>query len=141
MKRLRNLALFGVVAAAVLIGLAIFFRQQLQPLLGVNVDAGGGGRAELAVPDGYKAGVFAEGLRGPRFVAVGADGTVFVAERGVDRVIALPDADGDGIADETVEVWTGYGSAHDLAFEEDGSIGMVQTLPPIGTTPGGSIGT
>ena len=122
MRRIRNLALFGIAAAAVLIGLAFVFRQQLQPLLGVNVDAGGGGRAELAVPDGYEAAVFAEGLRGPRFMAVGADGTVFVAERGADRVIALPDADGDGIADETLEVGTGYGSAHDLAFEEDGSL-------------------
>jgi glucose/arabinose dehydrogenase len=121
-KRIRNLALLGIAAAAVLIGLAFVFRQQLQPLLGVNVDTGGGGRAELNLPDGYDANVFAEGLRGPRFMATGPDGTLFVAERGADRVVALPDADSDGRADEVVEVGTGYGSAHDLAFEADGSL-------------------
>ena len=122
MKRIRNLALFGVAAAAVLIGLAILFRQQLQPLFGVNLDTGSGGRAELSVPAGYAASVFAEGLDDPRFMAVAADGTLFVAERGADRVIALPDADGDGRADEVIEIGAGFGSAHDLAFEADGSL-------------------
>lgn len=122
MKRMRNLALFGIVAAAILIGAAFVFRQQLQPLLGVNLDAGGGGRADLTLPDGYEGDVFAEGLRGPRFMAVSPDGTLFVAERGADRLIALPDTDGDGRADELVEVGTGYGRAHDLAFEADGSL-------------------
>ena len=122
MRRIRNLALFGIAAAAVLIGLAILFRQQLQPLLGVNLDVGGGGRAELSVPDGYEAGVFADGLAGPRFMAVAPDGTLFVAERGADRIVALPDADGDGRADEVIEVGSGYGGAHDLAFAANGSL-------------------
>jgi glucose/arabinose dehydrogenase len=121
-RRVRNLALFGILAAAILIGLAFVFRQQIQPFLGVNVDTGGGGRAELIPPDGYEADVFAEGLRGPRFMALSPDGILFVAERGADRVVALPDADGDGVADEPVEVGTAYGSAHDLAFEADGSL-------------------
>jgi glucose/arabinose dehydrogenase len=106
----------------VLIGLAFVFRQQLQPLLGVNFDAGGGGRADLALPDGYEADVYAEGLSGPRFMTTSPSGVLFVAEKGADRVIALPDADGDGLADEIIEVGTGYGSAHDLAFEADGSL-------------------
>ena len=122
MRRVRNLGLFGIAAAAVLIGLALIFRQQLQPIFGINVDAGGGGRAELSVPDGYDAAVFAEGLRSPRFMAVAPDGVLFVAERGADRVIALPDTDGDGEADQVVEVGRGYGNAHDLAFEADGSL-------------------
>ena len=122
MRRARNLALFGIAAAAILIGLAFVFRQQIQPLLGVNVDTGGGGRAELRLPDGYEADVFGEGLRGPRFMATGRDGTMFVAERGADRVVALPDADGDGRADEVVEVGAEYGRAHDLAFEADGTL-------------------
>ena len=122
MRRVRNLALFGIAAAAVLIGVVWVFRVQLAPFLGVNVDAGAGGRADLGLPDGYAASVFAEGLAGPRFMAVSPDGTLFVAERGADRVVALPDADGNGAADEVVEVGTGYGSAHDLAFTEDGRL-------------------
>jgi glucose/arabinose dehydrogenase len=120
MKRLRNLALFGTVALLLLIGLTWIFRGQLVmllgPLIGVNVDGGPGGRAELTLPDGYTANVFAEGLDGPRFMAVSRDGVLYVAERGADRVVALPDHDGDGRADEIVEVGTGYGRANDLEF-------------------------
>ena len=122
MRRVRNLAIFGVVAVAVLLGVIWVFRVQLAPLLGVNVDAGGGGRAELHLPDGYEASVFAEGLVGPRFMALSSDGTLYVAERGADRVVALPDVDGDGVADEILEVGSGYGSAHDLAFTPDGQL-------------------
>jgi glucose/arabinose dehydrogenase len=122
MRRGRNLALFGIGVLVVLGGAAWMFRAQLAPWLGVNVDAGGGGRAELTVPAGYRASVFAEGLNGPRFMAVAPDGTIFVAERGADRVVALPDRDGDGVADEIAEVGSEYGSAHDIAFTDDGTM-------------------
>jgi glucose/arabinose dehydrogenase len=124
MKKARNLAMFAIAALAVLGGLAFVLRSQLGPWLGVNPDLpSGGGRAELRLPAGYTATVFAEGLRGPRFMAVSPDGVLFVAERGADRVVALPDADGDGRADEIVEVGTGFGGAHALAF--DGSVLLV----------------
>jgi len=121
-RRARNLALFAVIVLAVVIGTAWIFRVQLAPFLGVNVDAGIGGRAELQLPAGFEATVFAEGLSGPRFMAVSPDGVLFVAERGADRVVALPDTDGDGAADEVVEVGTGYDGAHDLDFAVDGSL-------------------
>jgi len=122
MRRLRNLALFGIATLVVLIGLVWTFRAQLAPFLGVNLDAGAGGRAELVVPDGYTASVFAEGLSDPRFMAVSPDGVLFVAERGADRIVALPDANGDGVADEIAEVGTGYGRAHDIEFTDDGAL-------------------
>jgi glucose/arabinose dehydrogenase len=122
MRRVRNLALFGIGAFAVLFGVGWILRAQLAPLWGVNLDAGAGGRAALQVPDGYQAAVFAEGLHGPRFMAAAPDGTLFIAERGADRVVALPDADGDGVADGIIEVGSGYGSAHDLAFTDDGRL-------------------
>jgi glucose/arabinose dehydrogenase len=122
MRRIRNLALFGVVSLIVVIGVAWIFRAQLAPSLGVNVDGGSGGVADLQVPEGYTASVFAEGLEGPRFMAVSPDGVLFVAERGADRVVALPDADGDGRADEAVEIGSGYGRGQDLAFTADGTL-------------------
>jgi glucose/arabinose dehydrogenase len=69
------------------------------------------------VPDGYAVTVFAEGLANPRFMAVSPDGVLFVAERGADRVVALPDVDGDGRADRVVEVGRGFGGAHDIEFD------------------------
>lgn len=122
MRRLRNLALFGTASLIVIVGVLWVFRAQLLPFLGVNFDAGPGGRAELSVPEGYTASVFAEGLAGPRFMAVSPDGILFVAERGADRVVALPDDDRDGVADGVVEVGSGYGNAHDIEFEADGSL-------------------
>lgn len=122
MTRLRKLLLFAIVGIAVIGTLAWTFRAQLAPLLGVNLDSGSGGRVELALPDGFSASVFAEELDNPRFIEVGPDGTVFVAERGADRVVALPDANRDGRADEVVEIGTGYGRAQDLAFTDDGRL-------------------
>jgi glucose/arabinose dehydrogenase len=121
-RRIRNLATFGLISLILLIGFGWTFRAQLLPPIGVNLDTGAGGEAALRVPDGYAASVFARGLAGPRFMAVSPDGVVFVAERGADRVVALPDADDDGTADEVVEVGAGYGRGQDLAFTETGSL-------------------
>jgi glucose/arabinose dehydrogenase len=55
-------------------------------------------------------------------MAVSADGTLFVADPGAQRVVALPDRDANGRADEVVEVGAGYESAHSAAFEGDGSL-------------------
>ena len=55
-------------------------------------------------------------------MAVAPDGTLLVAERGNDRVLALPDRDGDGVADDTVVVGSGYDDAHSLAFAADGTL-------------------
>lgn len=122
MRRIRNLATFGIATLALCAGLIWTFRTQLAPGLNVNLDAGPGGRAELTVPAGYTVTVFAQGLSNPRFMAVSPDGVLFVAERGADRVIALPDADGNGSADEVVEVGIGYGGAHDIEFTDDGTL-------------------
>lgn len=122
MRRLRNLALFGIISLALMGGLGYAVRDSLLPLMGINLDGGEGDRAELVLPDGYRATVFAEGLSGPRFMAVSPGGVLHVAERGADRVVALPDADSDGVADQAVVVGTGYGHAHDIEFEADGSL-------------------
>lgn len=122
MRRLRNLALFGIISLILVIGVAWIFRAQLAPSFGVNVDAGEGGAAELQLPDDYASSVFADGLDVPRFMDVSPDGVLFVAERGRDRVVALPDVDADGVADEVVEIGSGYGRAHDLEFTADGTL-------------------
>jgi len=121
-RRLRKLALFTLVAVLVAVIAVVVLRRPLQQATGVNADLGPGGRAELVVPDGYMSAVFAEGLATPRFMAVSPDGTLLVAERGADRILAFPDADLDGGADRIVEVGKGYEGAHSLAFEADGSM-------------------
>ncbi|MGH2357320.1 MAG: PQQ-dependent sugar dehydrogenase [Candidatus Limnocylindria bacterium] len=122
MPRPARLILYVPLAVAIGILLALLIRAGLGRLAGVNPDAGLGGRAELAVPDGYRVSVFAEGLSAPRFMAVSPAGVLFVAERGADRVVALPDADANGVADTLFEVGRGYKSAHSLAFANDGTL-------------------
>jgi len=72
----------------------------------------------VTVPAGFRIDVFAEGLLGPRFMALSPHGVLFVAERGARRVVALPDTDGDGRADETTVVAGDLVAPSSLAFHE-----------------------
>ena len=121
-RRILNLGLFAAVAIVVVAGLLWVFRGQVLRFAGVNFDTGARSVGGATVPAGYAVAPFATGLAGPRFMAVAPDGTLLVAERGADRVVALPDRDGDGDADETVVVGTGYDGAHSLAFGADGTL-------------------
>ena len=127
MRRIVNLALFAVVALLIVGGLLWLFRGQVLRLAGVSFDTGPGQVGGLEVPSGYTVTPFATDLIGPRFMAIAPDGTLLVAERGNDRVVALPDRDGDGVADETVVVGSGYDDAHSLAFAADGTLYVAGT--------------
>lgn len=77
-----------------------------------------GGEATLSLPDGFSGAVFASGLSGPRFIAFGPDGVLTVAERGAGKIVALPDADGDGRADQTRTIAEGLNQPHSLVFHQ-----------------------
>ncbi len=97
-----------------------------------------GGDRPLYAPPGFTVQVFAVGLRGPRHMAQGPDGAIYVAERDADRVSRLPDEDGDGVADR-VEVYVeGMAAAHGVEWHE-GSLyvgatdGIYRFTPPVRT--------
>jgi glucose/arabinose dehydrogenase len=91
---------------------------------------------KLNVPEGLKVQVFADTVRGARFMALGPDGAVYVSQPragatggrgagpgGADtprtyggRVIRLLDRNNDGVADERETVITDVEGAHGLAF-------------------------
>ena len=122
MQRLVRLSLFTVAAAVVVFGSMWLFRSELLRLYGISFDRGVAGVSELRLPDGFTSSVYASGLATPRFMASSADGVLFVAEPGADRVVALPDRDGDGRADELIVVGEGFDAAHSVAFTEAGSL-------------------
>lgn len=76
----------------------------------------------LHLPPGFSASVFAVAdLWGPRFMAWSPDGVLHVANMRVPgvnqgQIVALPDADGDGVADQTIVVASGFRRIHSLAF-------------------------
>ena len=79
---------------------------------------GAGGVASVRTPAGFATNVFAEDLDGPRFIAFGPDGVLHVADRGSGRILALPDADRDGLADEKRVVAENLPGVHSLTYHE-----------------------
>lgn len=77
--------------------------------------------AELTVPAGFNVAVFASGLPGARLMAVSPDGVLYVARQSVPgkqtgEVVALPDRNKDGKADQVEVVADGLARPHSLAF-------------------------
>ena len=70
------------------------------------------------VPAGLKVTYFARDLDGVRFMAVSPDGALYATQPSRGRVVRLPDADRDGVADSVVVVVTGLNEPHGLAFHK-----------------------
>ncbi len=80
----------------------------------------------LNLPRGFRAQVFAAGLAGPRLIAFDEQGVLHVTLTRAGLVAALPDRDGDGVADQVVTVREGLNRPHGLAFR-DGWLYVAET--------------
>jgi glucose/arabinose dehydrogenase len=81
----------------------------------------------VALPPGFAIGVFAQGLNGPRMLAIGPDGQLYVADRDANRIVRLPDLNADGIADGIQVVADSLVRPSSLAFYNDGSLYVGET--------------
>lgn len=81
----------------------------------------------VQLPAGFGISVFASGLSDPRMMALDDAGHLYVAERGANRIVRLPDRDEDGVADGVEVVVDGLNSPSSLAFRDDGSIYVGET--------------
>lgn len=106
------LLLVGDVVAVGFLAVALQRHASLAPFLS------SGSRAKLVVPAGFEANVFAEGLAGPRFLAFGPDGRLYVAEGNRNRIVALADRNGDGAADVTEEFASGVATPHSVVWHQ-----------------------
>jgi glucose/arabinose dehydrogenase len=70
----------------------------------------------LGVPPGFAVAVYADGLRGARFMVLDGDGVPYLSLTRGGRVVKLPDANGDGRADTVITVAEGLNLPHGLAF-------------------------
>jgi glucose/arabinose dehydrogenase len=77
------------------------------------------GLSEVKVPPGFQVERFAAGLQGPRFIHFGPDGSLYVAERGANRIVALVDSNNDGVSDRQKVFAHNLQSPHSLVFHRD----------------------
>lgn len=70
----------------------------------------------ISVPPGFAIRIFAQGLNDPRFMAVGPDGSLYVALFGAGQIARLPDKDGNGLADQVQIVASGLNLPHNMEF-------------------------
>jgi glucose/arabinose dehydrogenase len=109
-----------VIALALVVVIAVLLlsqRQLLISLIGgsrfVNVQAQA---ADVHVPAGFRAEIFSENLKGPRFIAFSPDGTLFAAERGANSIVALPDPQHTGKAAQKVVIASDLDAPSSLDF-------------------------
>jgi len=81
----------------------------------------------ITVPPDFTISIFAQGLVGPRMMAIGPDGSLYVAERGAGRILRLPDQDRDGKTDNIQVVAKDLFAPSSLAFYKDGSLFVGET--------------
>ena len=70
----------------------------------------------LKLSEGYKIGIFAKDLGKARDLALSSGGTMLVSDPDGGRVIAMPDKNNDGVADENVTLLEGLRLPHGIAF-------------------------
>ena len=109
--------------------------------------------ATLKLPEGFKAQVFArlnpagdDYFRGPRFMAFGPDGNLYLSLGRDNKVVMLPDRNHDGRADDIVTVADQLNAPQGLAFvdgkllvaNQDGVVRLERkndSWPASGVTP------
>lgn len=71
----------------------------------------------LTLPPGFAISIFAEGLGSPRVITHDPTGTILASIPKQGKIVALPDRDGDGKADETITVISGLKNPHGMAWK------------------------
>jgi glucose/arabinose dehydrogenase len=70
----------------------------------------------LQVREGFAVRLFAGALNDPRLMDIGPDGALYVAERGANAVVRLPDRNNDGLADGREVVAAGLTAPHNVEW-------------------------
>jgi glucose/arabinose dehydrogenase/thiol-disulfide isomerase/thioredoxin len=78
--------------------------------------------SKIQIPKGFQLSVFAQGMGGPRMMAIGPDKEIYVAEMNGGSIIRLPDLNRDGVADKVERIADGFRGPNSIAFHRDGSM-------------------
>jgi len=99
--------------AAISVVLAFIACRSPQPAAGQAADG------TLRVPDGFKVSIFAQNLRGVRYLALGPDKAVYASQPASGLIVKLRDRNNDGVADTTISVADGLHGPFGIAFRGD----------------------
>ncbi|OLC97765.1 MAG: hypothetical protein AUJ00_00940 [Gemmatimonadetes bacterium 13_1_40CM_3_70_6] len=94
---------------------------------------------DLFLRPGFHISVFAQGLRGVRYLALGPGNVVYASRISAGTILRLPDANHDGVADTVITVAEGLHQPFGLAFRGDtmyvGETDALDRFNPGATTP------
>jgi len=71
----------------------------------------------LKLPPGFSISIFASNLGGPRVMTYDSVGNLIVSLPSLGKVVALPDRNSDGLADEVITIIDGLNRPHGLAMK------------------------
>ena len=74
------------------------------------------GSLKLLIPKDVKVNIFAKDVRRARHMAFDDQGVLFLSQAREGKVVALPDFDKNGKADQSVSIISGHRAPHGLAF-------------------------
>lgn len=72
----------------------------------------------INLPQGFHIKLFATGLDGVRWLGLSPDGLIYATQTSAGRVVTLPDADKDGVADSAKVFADNLAGVHGIAFHE-----------------------
>lgn len=86
-----------------------------------------GDAAPFTVPEGFMATIFSRETPGARVMIRDPKGAILVSSTKGGTVVALPDIDGNGVADEAIPVLSGLSRPHGLYMDCPSSVGESAT--------------
>jgi glucose/arabinose dehydrogenase len=111
--------IFALIGLSIVVFVAVLvLYRAVSSRVNLRATLGSGEEITLQLPPGFEANVFAAGLDNPRFIAFGPDGLLYAAKRGQNRIVAMPDSDGNGQADEVQVFADGLDQPHSLVFHD-----------------------
>ena len=73
---------------------------------------------KIKLPEGFKISIYATDVENARSICLSPNGTLFVGNRGKDKVYALQDTDGDFKVDKKFTITTGLTMPNGVAFKD-----------------------
>jgi len=94
---------------------------------------------DLYMRPGFRISVFAQGLGGVRYLALGPGNVVYASRMSAGVIVRLPDANHDGVADSVITVQSGLRQPFGIAFRGDtmyvGETNALDRFNPGATAP------